>query len=102
MKTRASKTPAGQAKKNNAFFGKGGKGAFFGAQAAREPFFGGGADAETVQTKLTVGEPNDVYEKEADATADKVVQRLSEDKGAVQKKCADCEREKQVRKKPIF
>jgi hypothetical protein len=76
MKTRASKTPAVQAKKNDAFFGKEGKGAFFGQQASKEQFFGGRAgDGGVIQPKLTVGQPNDVYEKEADATADKVLQK---------------------------
>lgn len=32
----------------------------------------------TIQAKLTVGAPNDKYEQEADATADKVVQRLGQ------------------------
>ena len=30
-----------------------------------------------IQTKLTVGQPNDKYEQEADTVADKVVQRLA-------------------------
>jgi hypothetical protein len=103
MKEHASRNPALQAKKKGGFFNKKGPGTFFGPAAAPAPFF---------QTKLTVGEPNDVYEKEADATADKVVQRLSagDDKTpappAVQKKCADCEandqEKKQVQTKPIF
>jgi hypothetical protein len=35
------------------------------------------APSGIVQTKLTIGQPHDVYEKEADSVADKVVQRLS-------------------------
>jgi hypothetical protein len=103
MKEHASRNPASQAKKKAGFFNKKGPGTFFGPAAAPAPFF---------QPKLTVGEPNDVYEKEADATADKVVRRLSagDDKtpapSDVQKKCADCEAndqlEKQVQTKPIF
>ena len=42
-----------------------------------------------VQPKLTVGQPNDKYEQEADKMAET----------AVQKKCADCEKEESVQKK---
>ena len=35
-----------------------------------------------IQTKLTVGQPNDKYEQEADSVADKVVQRLSKSDNA--------------------
>ena len=35
------------------------------------------ATRPTIQTKLTVGQPNDKYEQEADNVADKVVQRLA-------------------------
>ncbi|HVU99488.1 MAG TPA: DUF4157 domain-containing protein [Puia sp.] len=93
MKTRATKTPATQAKKNDPFFQKEGKGEFFGSQPAKGGFFRGRtAGGGVVQPKLTVGQPNDGFEKEADAMADKVVQR----------KCAECEKEEKVRKKPIF
>ncbi|PSL35055.1 eCIS core domain-containing protein [Chitinophaga ginsengisoli] len=61
-----AKQPAG-----NSFFGKEeGGGAFFGEkETAKEPFF--------VQRKLTIGKPDDHYEKQADQVADKVVQRMS-------------------------
>jgi hypothetical protein len=39
-----------------------------------EPFF---TPSLGIQTKLTVGQPNDKYEQEADNVADKVVQRLA-------------------------
>lgn len=82
-----------------------------------------------IQTKLTVNQPGDIYEKEADTMADKVVQRLNEPISIqtksfssaeritpfVQRKCAHCEEEeklemkekentteKQLQKKPIF
>ncbi len=107
MKTRVSKPPAVQAKKNGAFFGKEGKGAFFGAAAGKEGVLGseagggaGGAAAHgAVQCKLTVGQPNDIYEKEADATADKIVQRLAQpgkDKPPVTPEAG------LLQKKPIF
>ncbi len=61
---------------------------------------------------LTIGQPNDPYEKEADAMADQVVQRLSEDSiqkkrdmpifsitPFLQKKCEACEEEDKLQKK---
>jgi len=61
-----------------------------------------------VQPKLTVNNPNDEYEREADATADKVM-RMSNDKvssntffqpAAIQRKCKHCEEEeKRLQKK---
>jgi hypothetical protein len=44
------------------------------ASKKRPPFF----SRPLVQTKLTIGRPGDKYEQEADAMADKVVQRLAE------------------------
>ncbi len=76
-----------------------------------KPFF----SSSKIQTKLTVNQPNDVYEKEADATADKVVQRLnyksfsgSENNPShffnkpapfIQCKCAACEQEEKLQEK---
>lgn len=72
------------------------------------PFF---IKTNTVQTKLTVGQPNDKYEQEADSMADKVVQRLTEPgiqkqpvqhtslTPFVQSKCAECEQEEKMQKK---
>ncbi len=68
----------------------------------------------TLQTKLSVNEPNDMYEKEADAMADNVVRRLDNysfaDAGnspshffnkppSLQRKCASCEQEEKLQKK---
>lgn len=54
------------------FFNKDGKDTFFQPEGREKanPFF--------VQPKLTVNQPNDTFEQEADAVADKVVQRMSE------------------------
>lgn len=54
------------------FFNKDGKDTFFQPEGREKasPFF--------VQPKLTVNRPNDTFEQEADAVADKVVQRMSE------------------------
>lgn len=53
----------------------------------------------TVQPKLSVGAPNDPYEKEADSMADKVMRMPGEN--FVQRKCADCEKEEKVQRKPL-
>ena len=68
-----------------------------------------------VQPKLTVGQPNDPYEQEADNMADKIM-RMDADKGfasygeegntddipGVQAKCANCEREELLQTKPMM
>lgn len=47
---------------------------FFSSQSLPQPFF----NKPTIQTKLTIGQPGDKYEQEADQMADQVVQRLAE------------------------
>ena len=96
-------------KKRQPFFNKEGQDSFFSNSTKHvNSFF----TPATVQPKLTIGQPNDKYEVEADAMADKVVQRLAApDVQArnevavqakplaasvtplVQKKCAECEQE---------
>lgn len=56
----------------------------FFSKESRTPFFNM-ANGGTVQTKLTVGQPGDKYEKEADSMADAVVNRSSS-KPAIQNK----------------
>ena len=53
----------------------------------------------TIQTKLTVGQPGDKYEQEADAIADRVMRMP--DPQSLQRKCADCEQEEKVQSKPL-
>src|ERR671911_467364 len=61
-------TPAVQLKTaGNTFFRKAGEEHFFGAQE-NQSFF-----SRPVQAKLTVSNPDDAHEKEADAVADKVM-----------------------------
>lgn len=62
----------------------------------------------TVQKKMKVGAENDSYEAEADTIADKVLQmdnvkqhRFTQTSALVQKKCAHCEEEEKIRKKPL-
>ncbi|NOQ74232.1 MAG: DUF4157 domain-containing protein [Crocinitomix sp.] len=44
-----------------------------------------------IQPKLTIGQPNDKYEQEADSIADKVM--LMPERGTIQRKCNGCEQE---------
>ncbi|MFT5819265.1 MAG: hypothetical protein ACI8ZM_000488 [Crocinitomix sp.] len=52
------------------------------------------AKALGVQSKLTIGQPNDKYEQEADSIADKVM--LMPERGTIQRKCNGCEQEEDV------
>ena len=80
-------------------------------EQAKPPIFYKG-----IQTKLTIGQPGDKYEQEADAMADQVVQRLAEPhpEGSlgqtpspqaplsitpIQRKCSQCAEEEQLQKK---
>lgn len=104
-----SSATAGTGRKATPFFGKpGGRGFFRGGAGnpGGRAFFSKEPSGPSIQTKLTVGQPNDVYEKEADAMADKVVQRkpIFESKAAppddtVMRKCAHCEKEEKLQKK---
>ncbi len=53
-----------------------------------------------VQAKLTIGEPNDTYEQEADAVADQVMKMPSNSRSGIQRKCAKCE-EEELQMKPL-
>ena len=66
------------------FFQKGGRGKVLIGEQTQEPFFSG---KSAIQTKLTIGQPGDKFEQEADLTADSVVQKLSQpDSPSIQKK----------------
>ncbi len=120
MKAVQTKAAAMAAKINTPFFNKAEGQNLFNSTASEQPFFSQKnsffkTNNHPVQTKLTVGKPNDVYEKEADATADKVVQRLSENayQNSIQRKpdlansitpllqtkCVACEKEDKLQKK---
>lgn len=78
--------------------------------AEKKPLF---FNYNSIQPKLTIGQPNDPYEKEADAMADQVVQRLDEKEivqtkpldlsnsitPLIQPKCEGCEKEEKLQKK---
>ena len=113
MKTSETKTSANTVThaKNTVspFFSKEGQGgtSFFGGETmAAESFF----SPRTIQPKLTIGTPNDVYEQQADSVADQVVAKLNAPqtpsvpptlKGSptIQPKCAACEKEEKLQKK---
>ncbi|MDP1880899.1 MAG: DUF4157 domain-containing protein, partial [Parachlamydiaceae bacterium] len=85
--------------------------------ATNGSFFGNGGSAPFFQAKLTVNQPGDVYEQEADKVADQVVQRLENPLAnnapievsslfntvqpavAVQTKCDACGEEEEVQRK---
>jgi hypothetical protein len=103
MKASKTKNESLTGKAGNSFFTKNGKDTFF--------------TGNLVQRKLSVNQPNDKYEKEADAMADKVVQKMTEPalesrnnkdsttpffvKGisSIQRKCTECEKEDKLQKK---
>jgi hypothetical protein len=117
MKTAEAKNTsvASTQKANQPFFNKKGGDPFFSSSVENQPSF---FKSAIVQPKLTIGQPNDKYEQEADAMADKVVQRLATPDvltkkeptvqtkpiaGAitplVQAKCASCDKEDKLQKK---
>ncbi|HRQ50791.1 MAG TPA: DUF4157 domain-containing protein, partial [Agriterribacter sp.] len=118
MKTVESQTTsvAPAAKAGQPFFSKNGADHFFSKADTEQASFFRAFDKHAVegnamlQTKLSIGLPNDVYEKEADEVADKVVQRLAypsvqtkcahceeeEKKNGIQRKCAACEKEEKL------
>ncbi len=113
VKTSSSANKQIQAKRPPFFSKEGGDSFFSKSNEVPTSFF----SPATVQPKLTVGEPNDKYEVEADAMADKVVQKLSnnevaseepreevvpeaqQEEGTLQAKCNECEQEEAVQKK---
>ncbi len=90
--------------------GEGGFGFFSSFKGTEELFF----SPYPIQPKLSIGQPNDKFEKEADITAEKVVQKLDtpDSTSVVQNKCDDCKQEEKLQKiedaemtiskKPIF
>ncbi len=108
MKSIQSKNITPNNSNHSPFFKKGNSDFF---PVKNKPFF----NTLPIQAKLTVNEPNDPYEKEADSMANKVVQRLNDKsfsgsennpphffnkpRSFVQRKCASCEQEEKLQKK---
>ncbi|MBS1596996.1 MAG: DUF4157 domain-containing protein [Bacteroidetes bacterium] len=104
MKATESKPASTIAKNESPFFSKSGEEGFFNSPE-KENFF---LKKPGIQTKLTVGAPDDPYERQADSMADKVVQRSTEKNfdtarnssaSFLQLKCASCEEEERLQKK---
>ncbi len=93
-------------KKEEPFFTQEGQGDFFSKpKPISDPFF----NPTTIQPKLTVGEPNDKYEVEADNMADKIVKGLGENSfesfskaptaNTAQRKCSHCQQEEKIQRR---
>src|SRR5690554_3534206 len=59
----------------------------------------GGFNYPYIPAKLTVGSPDNPYEREADTMADRVMHMP--EPNFVQRKCAECEREEELQRKPL-
>src|SRR5438552_2035812 len=77
MKTAAKKNSSSRSSKDEASFFHNGNGSSLSTQSESGFFSHSVCPSPAVQAKLSVGQPDDEYEREADATADKVVQRLA-------------------------
>jgi len=123
MKATETKSTTAPSKKNSPFFSKDGDHNFFGSNYKERPFFNKSTNnVSSIQPKLTIGQPDDKYEHEADTMADKVVQRLNDNNATienkkingiqtkplttantltpfVQTKCDSCEQEEKLQKK---
>jgi hypothetical protein len=109
MKTVDSKKTSGAVMRaESPFFAKENGQGFFDAGADKKSFFPSSRSASPVQAKLNIGRPDDAYEKEADAVADKVVQSPPVSNGdqpakspaapQVQQKCDTCDDEQKLQK----
>lgn len=76
MKSNSTKNTDTKTSSARTFFGPQAEGPFFGEETTKEKTF---FDRQHLQTKLTVGEPNDPAEREADAIADQVARRAPND-----------------------
>ena len=94
-----STTSKADARSSQPFFSKRGEGGFFSNTTEKEaPFF----NKSTIQPKLTIGQPNDQYEQEADQMAEKVMRMslqsnppdpppIASTDEVIHRKCATCE-----------
>ncbi len=118
MRATETKSPANALSHQVPFFGKDVRNHFFNSKKSQAGHFFSGSGSDLIQPKLTVGQTNDVYEREADAIADQVVQRLATSdlptkipvgnhvqasigtaNPGIQTKCMACEQEEKLQKK---
>ena len=94
MKSSATKSNStSDSQSYNHFFNNSKKRTFFSQnKEANTPFF----SPSTIQPKLSIGQPNDKYEQEADAMSDQVVNHSAPH--SIQTKCEACEEEEKVQK----
>ena len=99
MKTAATKgESASNARSTKHFFSKRSEGTFFpSTQEVKSPFF----SPLTIQPKLTVNQPNDKYEQEADLMADRVARKIdsSQSTPQIQRQEEGAEEEEEVQMK---
>lgn len=108
-KTKTTTSPhQSQQDASTPFFKKGGTGTFFSGtdhiSKKEKPFF----SPQTIQPKLTIGQPNDKYEKEADTVADQVVKHINTNTdttpavtNTIQPKTSESEEEIQAKEEEI-
>lgn len=115
MKSAQKNTPAAniQQKANTPFFqakeseATANERTFFTKNDQAKPSFLHRSPSPTIQAKLTIGQPGDKYEREADAVADRVVSNKSVPSpltdtpsvSPIQRKCSDCEQKEKLQKK---
>jgi len=114
LKTADHKTSFTHSGVSNPFFSKDQGVGFFEPNQIPTQFFFNSKSSSGIQAKLEIGEPNDKFEVEADAVADRVIQKLATPDIAnrgrevqtkplaasvVQTKCDECEKEEKLEKK---
>lgn len=102
MKSAKPSTPAPAAKTNSPFFNKSGGQDFFQSNQNESGFFSSDSPNAFIQAKLSVGKPDDKYEREADAVAEHVVQKLNgHENGKAENKNGNADTSATVQTKPI-
>jgi len=96
MRTAEEKKPAANGTHTSPFFNKGSE-HFFAIKPESNTFFQK-SSSPFIQPKLAIGQPNEKYEREADAVAQQVV---SSSDPTIQAKCAGCEKEEHLQKQSV-
>ena len=110
MKAAEPRSVSSVAKSNSPFFSKDSERSFFSSNSSETSFFAkSDVSVPVIQSRLSVGQPDDKYEQEADAIATQVVENKKENDyplqsrnipgSIVQLKCDKCEEEEKLNKK---